>query len=90
MKSNLKLLGARALGAVGVVGTSLFGLAASAQVAYESQYATTTALGGQIAADVMKTNVYAIGVVISIAVFSAGVYFIWRMIKRRTGFGKQM
>lgn len=85
-KQTLYRLTALTLGALGFATAGT----ASAQITYESQLATTTALGTAIAGDVMQTVVVGIGLVIGIAVFSAGVLFIWRMIRRRTGFGKQM
>lgn len=79
--SKIKKAGLAISGFVG----SLVPVLAGAQVNYESQLATTTALAQEIGADVLGTIVVVIGIVVGIVVFIMGVGYTIRKLKSKTG-----
>lgn len=73
----------------GAVGTGLVALVvpaiSHAQIAYESQLATSTEFIGLLRDDVLNTVVYVIGAIFGVIVLLAAIGYGWRKFKSKTG-----
>jgi len=63
------------------VGTLFSASFAHAQIAYESQLATTTALFQEVGGDLLQTALIILGIVLGIAVLIFGVKWGWKKLK---------
>jgi len=83
MKNLIYRVGQMVSGMITAVAAVFAPALAFADITYQTQLATTTALFGAIAGDLLQTAVVIIGLVMGIAVFIFLVFWGWRKLKSK-------